>query len=157
MRATRSWPADGKEESSFRVEKTAGGCHLYDKEFEKRQEKLTWANNPKFLLKIDSLSKANVKITLNRPEKVWKKRIAKDPIGCMIGLYLYEYGQTLSLGTLLNSPNFVPMNQINEEVELAPGKSGYVIMPTTYEPNKLGPFNISVATDVDFSLKELEV
>lgn len=30
-------------------------------------------------------------------------------------------------------------------------------MPTTYEPNKLGPFNISVATDVDFTLKELEV
>ena len=82
----------------------------------------------------------------------------------MIGLYIYEYGQNLTLQTILNSPNFVPMNQINEvgysdlqEIELAPGKAGYVIMPTTYEPNKLGPFNISVATDVDFSLKELDV
>ena len=32
----------------------------------------------------------------------------------MIGLYIYEYGQTLTLQTILNSPNFVPMNQINE-------------------------------------------
>ncbi len=87
---------------------------MYDKEFEKRQEKITWGNNPKFLLKIDALSKAGVKITLNRPDKVWKKRIAKDPIGCMLGLYIYEYGQTLSLQTLLNSPSFVPMNQITE-------------------------------------------
>lgn len=30
---------------------------------------------------------------------------------------------------------------------------GYIIMPTTYEPNKIGPFNISVSTDVDFTLK----
>ena len=34
---------------------------------------------------------------------------------------------------------------------------GYIIMPTTYEPNKLGPFNISVSTDVDFTLKLQDV
>lgn len=36
------------------------------------------------------------------------------------------------------------------------GKAGYIIMPSTYEPDKIGPFNISVATDVEFTLKELE-
>ena len=33
---------------------------------------------------------------------------------------------------------------------------GYIIMPTTYEKDKLGPFNLSVSTDVEFELKPEE-
>ena len=33
---------------------------------------------------------------------------------------------------------------------------GYIIMPTTYEPKKNGPFNLSVSTDVEFELTSLE-
>lgn len=43
-----------------------------------------------------------------------------------------------------------------EELDLDGSPDGYIIMPTTYEPNKLGPFNLSVSTDVDFTLKLLQ-
>jgi len=35
------------------TEKSAGGCHLYDKVFEQKEDKHTWASNPKFHLKLD--------------------------------------------------------------------------------------------------------
>ena len=34
------------------AEKSAGGCHLYDKEFEQKVDKFTWVNNPKFHMKL---------------------------------------------------------------------------------------------------------
>lgn len=55
------------------TEKTAGGCHLYDKSFEQKPDKFTWASNPKFHLKLEANGQVRVKITLQRPEKVWKK------------------------------------------------------------------------------------
>lgn len=48
------------------------------------------------------------------------------------------------------------MNEISLEVPLKPHPDGYIIMPTTYEPSKLGPFILSVATDVEFTLTPLE-
>ena len=36
------------------TEKTAGGCHLYDKSFEQKPDKFTWASNPKFHLKLEA-------------------------------------------------------------------------------------------------------
>ena len=46
------------------TEKSAGGCHLYDKAFEQKLEKFTWAHNPKFHLKLEANGLARVKITL---------------------------------------------------------------------------------------------
>ena len=34
------------------TDKTAGGCHLYDKEFEQKTEKFTWTSNPKFHMRL---------------------------------------------------------------------------------------------------------
>jgi len=56
-------------------DKNAGGCHLYDKEFEQKPDKFTWMNNPKFLLKLEGREKVGVKITLSRPDKAWKKQV----------------------------------------------------------------------------------
>ena len=50
----------------------------------------------------------------------------------------------------------MPWNEINEEITLDYNKDGYIIMPTTYEPGKLGPFIISVSTDVEFKLTQQE-
>lgn len=33
-------------------DKTAGGCHLNDKEYEQKVDKFTWTNNPKFHMKL---------------------------------------------------------------------------------------------------------
>ena len=71
------------------TEKTAGGCHLYDKAFEQKQDKFTWSYNPKFHLKLECNGHVRVKITLQRPEKVWKKQIGMNLVGCMIGFYVY--------------------------------------------------------------------
>jgi hypothetical protein len=72
------------------TDKSCGGCHLYDKAFEQRAEKFTWATNPKFVLKLDSPhGQCRVKITLSRPAKVWKKQVGMNMVGCMIGFYVY--------------------------------------------------------------------
>jgi hypothetical protein len=74
------------------AEKSAGGCHLYDKEFEQKVDKFTWVNNPKFHMKLQlppGEQVTAVKITLTRPENAWKKQIGMSLVGCMIGFYVY--------------------------------------------------------------------
>lgn len=76
------------------TDKSAGGCHLYDKVFEQKEDRHTWGTNPKFHLKLDVQPNnyRRVKITLSRPEKVWKKQIGMNLVGCMIGFYIYPFG-----------------------------------------------------------------
>ena len=50
----------------------------------------------------------------------------------------------------------MPWNEVADELSLDGNPDGYIIMPTTYEPGKMGPFVISVATDVDFTLTALD-
>ena len=71
------------------VEKSAGGCHLHDKEYEQKQDKFTWINNPRYLLRLQTSEPTAVKITLSRPEKAWKKQVGMNLVGCMIGFYVY--------------------------------------------------------------------
>ncbi len=98
------------------TEETAGGCHLYDTVFEKKEEKLSWKNNPKFHLRLHTTQKTEVKITLSRPEKAWKKKIAKSSVACMIGMYVYPYAENEVPHTqnVISSMKFAPFNQINE-------------------------------------------
>lgn len=51
---------------------------------------------------------------------------------------------------------FVPWCEYSEEFDLDGNPDGYIIMPTTHDQQKLGPFNLSVSTDAEFelSLKE---
>ncbi len=63
----------------------------------------------------------------------------------MLGLYIYPYSETSlapSLKILLNSPNFVPLNEIREEFALSAGK--YVILCCTFESRQLGNFSVQV-------------
>ena len=143
------------------AEKTAGGCHLYDKEFEQKVNKFTWVSNPKFHLKLSlqpGEHTTNVKITLTRPENAWKKQIGMSLVGCMIGFYVYPASQNPSKDNMINkaTQKFVPWNEISEELPLEGVPEGYIIMPTTYEPEKFGPFILSVATDSEFTLTALD-
>ncbi len=56
---------------------------------------------------------------------MWPKR---KQIDIMMGLYLYPYEDSLLpvLTKLMNSPKFLPMNEVTETVVLAEGS--YVIM-----------------------------
>jgi hypothetical protein len=64
----------------------------------------------------------------------------------------------LSKDAILNTEGkkFVPWNEISEELVLDGNPDGYMIMCATYEPQKLGPFILSLSTDVDFTLVPLE-
>jgi hypothetical protein len=139
-------------------DKSAGGCHLYDKAYEQKTDNFTWANNPKFHLKLEANGLVRVKITLQRPEKAWKKQIGMNMVGCMIGFYVYSANTELTKEAILNQEGmkFVPWNEISEELRLDGNPDGYMIMCATYEPKKQGPFILSVNTDVEFSLVENE-
>lgn len=131
---------------------------MNDKAFEQKQEKFTWSHNPKFHLKLEANGLVRVKITLQRPEKAWKKQIGMNMVGCMIGFYVYPANTELTKEAILNveGMKFVPWNEISEELRLDGNPDGYMIMCATYEPGKLGQFILSLNTDVDFSLVELE-
>eukprot|EP00743_Colponemidia_sp_Colp-15_P002164 GILK01002349.1.p1 GENE.GILK01002349.1~~GILK01002349.1.p1 ORF type:complete len:1020 (-),score=203.00 GILK01002349.1:103-3162(-) len=133
-------------------DETAGGCHLYSKQFEVQAKKLTWATNPKFLLTLLTDGPSAVRLTLSRPEKVWKKQTSKDTVGCMLGFYIFKGGNIDRHNVVVESA-FVPMNEVTQEVTLNPSAEPYVIMPATYEPKKLGPFMLSVAAEVDFDFR----
>jgi len=142
----------GKWDSADK-DKPTGGCHLNDKEYMEDENKCTWSSNPQFLLKLSTKGEMLVRITLSRPErdKQWKEQIGKDLVGCMIGFYV-------SKENLINkaTQKFVPWNEVSEELQLEGITEGHVIMPTTNEPNKFGPFIIAVSTDVEFTLVPLE-
>jgi len=127
---------------------------LYDKEFEQKVDAHTWNTNPKYKLKLETREPVNVKITLSRPEKAWKAQVGMNLVGCMIGFYVYPAGQQPSKLNIKNTTGtkFVPWNEIHEELTLDGHPDGYIIMPTTYEKDKQGPFVISVSTTVDFTL-----
>lgn len=101
------------------TDKTAGGCHLFDRAYEQKSDKFTWINNPKFHLRLHTAVKTGVKITLSRPEKAWKKKIAKSAVSCMLGFYVYPGNVTPTKETCINNIEFVPMNQ-HDEVSLSP-------------------------------------
>jgi hypothetical protein len=140
------------------TEKSAGGCHLNDKAFEQKSDKFTWSQNPKFHLKLEANGLVRVKVTLQRPEKVWKKQIGMNLVGCMIGFYIYAANTELNKDSIINreGTKFVPWNEISEELMLDGNPDGYMIMCCTYEPQKIGPFILSLSTDVDFTLVPLE-
>lgn len=139
-------------------DKSAGGCHLNDKEFEQKPDKFTWTNNPKFHMRLQASEPTPVKITLSRPEKAWKKAIGMSLVGCMIGFYVYPGNMQPHKDCLINkqSQKFVPWNEVSEQLMLDGNPDGYIVMPTTYEPGKMGPFIISVSTDVEFTLTQLD-
>jgi hypothetical protein len=141
------------------TENSAGGCHLYDKAFEQKPDRFTWSQNPKFLLKLNTNQPVPVKITLQRPEKAWKKQIGMNLVGCMIGFYVYPANVVEpTKEQIINTEGkkFVPWNEISEELHLEGYPEGYFIMCSTYEPGKLGPFILSLSTTVDFTLVSME-
>ena len=131
---------------------------MYDKEYEQKSDKFTWVNNPKFHLRIQTPDPTAVKITVSRPEKAWKKQIGMSLVGCMLGFYCYPGNVQPSKDNLLNknTQKFVPWNEVTDELMLDGSPDGYILMPTTYEPGKLGPFVLSVSTDCDFTLTALD-
>jgi hypothetical protein len=79
-------------------------------------------------------------------------------VGCMIGFYVYAANTELNKESIINTEGtkFVPWNEISEEITIDGNPDGYIIMCSTYEPQKIGPFILSLNTDVDFTLVPIE-
>lgn len=74
------------------LESSAGGSHINDPTFGGAVgNRLTWKKNPKYHINIKRTDKSSVNavFTLSRSEKEWKKKAAKNSVGCMLGLYIY--------------------------------------------------------------------
>jgi len=135
----------------------AGGSHLYDASFIKQLEKNTWSNNPKYLLKFLPGASIRAKITVSRPERLWSAKIARNTVGCMMGIYIFDAGVAKpSVDSWIRKPEFMPLNEVDEFLEEDSAcESGYIIMPTTYESGMKGPFVLSVNSDDEFTLTEI--
>lgn len=68
------------------------------------ENKCTWSQNPQYVLKlaIPPIQEARVKITLTRPDKLWKKTIGQDLVGSMIGFYVFSGNSQPAKDTILN-------------------------------------------------------
>ncbi|KAG7390887.1 hypothetical protein PHYPSEUDO_006371 [Phytophthora pseudosyringae] len=145
----------------------SGGCHLHP----------DWRQNPKFYLQMQGVRPAKVRVTLTRSEREWKSRCQRDSVGTMIGFYLFRGGSGKLLrpadasaeggsanstthpivinGRAWSETDFVPLHSVSSPSELvlsAAAKGGYVIVPATYEPGRLGKFVLSVQCDAEFAL-----
>jgi hypothetical protein len=143
------------------TKESAGGSHLH---------KATWKKNPKFHLRLAAgVDRATVKVTLSRPAGPWKPNVAKDSLGCMLGLYVCK-GPTAQRGGLpgdelwhegepWSETPFVPAHSVSTPggFELPGLDSGevYTLVCATFEPGKTGPFVLSVTADADFSLTKV--
>ncbi|KAJ0409455.1 hypothetical protein P43SY_002345 [Pythium insidiosum] len=151
------------------TESTAVGCHLHS----------DWKKNPKLYLYLKGVRPAKVKITLTRSELEWQGKCKRDPVGTMIGFYLFQGSRLLravehqaaaqaqgtaggrSAGMILvngrpwSETDFVPLHSVVSPPELilpSAFHDPYVIMPATYEPGKTGRFVVSVQCDTEFTL-----
>ncbi|GMF23744.1 unnamed protein product [Phytophthora lilii] len=144
----------------------SGGCHLHP----------DWRQNPKFYLQMQGVRPTKVRITLTRSEREWKSRCQRDSVGTMIGFYLFRGGSGKLMrpgdssadgdsgstthpivinGRSWSETDFVPLHSVSSPPELvlsAAAKGGYVIVPATYEPGRLGKFVLSVQCDTEFTL-----
>jgi hypothetical protein len=135
----------------------SGGSHLYDSSFQKQPEINSWLSNPKYLLKFIPGANIRAKITVSRPERLWSAKIARNTVGCMMGIYIFDGSSKPTVERWLHKPEFMPLNEVEEILEEDSAKeSGYVIMPTTYECGMRGPFMLSVNSDDEFTLTEIQ-
>ena len=138
---------------------SAQGCHLNGP---------NWKRNPRYQLRLESdRPSVKCKITLTRPEDLWKGPCGKDSVGNMMGFYLMsgrrdelpERGKGVRIqhdGRPWEAP-FVPMHSVGTPpgflLEVLPPDEVYWVVPATFEPQKLGPFFLTVSADTDFSFK----
>ncbi|ETW03907.1 hypothetical protein H310_04327 [Aphanomyces invadans] len=132
---------------------TAGGSHLCP----------DWKKNPKFYLTLKCVRPVSVTINLYRSEYEWRGKCKKDSVGAMMGFYLFQGTKgTRDTSTVVvdgktwTETDFVPLHHVSspKDLTLPPVfNESYVIMPTTWEPNKCGRFLLSVESDCEFTLQ----
>lgn len=109
------------------------------------QKTATWVKNPRYHLVVHS--RTRVHITLGRIERGWRSQLAKDQVGCMLGLYIC-HGE-ISREFVLAETTFVPGHEVSLEATLdaCSADQPYLLVPCTYEPGKVGEFMLRITAD----------
>jgi hypothetical protein len=123
---------------------TAGGCHLYSPPFEQAKA-ATWSRNPRYNLVAQQ--RMRIHVTLGRIERTWRPQLAKDAVGCMLGLYICQ--NDITRENVLAETTFVPGHEVSLEATLdaCSPDNPYLIVPCTYEPGKVGEFMLRITSD----------
>jgi len=136
------------EEKAF----TCGGSHLNE----------TWDDNPQF--QIRGIEGGTYQIRLTRREEQWSKNNKIDPVGSMLGIYIFEgdepgiradLNQGLASQKTILVPEFLPVNEVSVSVDLPNAGQPYIIVPCTFANGKEGPFLLEVTCETTFQLDKL--
>ena len=131
---------------------TAGGSHLAD----------TWDDNPQYQLRGSEACEFQIRLT--RRVEQWAKNNKLDPVGSMIGFYIFEGdmpGQNVDLRLgqprppAIFTPEFLPVNEVSTTLYLPRAGHPYVIVPCTFQPGKEGPFLLEITCEAGFSFERL--
>lgn len=133
------------------VRAMAGGSHVHD----------TWKNNPQFLVRIPGpvMTKPKLRFRLVRQEAEWRKQVAKDPIGCLLGLYVFKGSQRVvdrARAHMILESTFLPGNYSEATLDsLRAAETSLVVVCTTFNPNKIGQFTLEVSSNIDIWVEPL--
>ncbi|XP_067254857.1 calpain-2 catalytic subunit-like [Chanodichthys erythropterus] len=152
-------------EGNWRVGSTAGGCRNYQ---------ATFCSNPQFVIKLedadddpyDGKDGCTFLVGLMQKDGRKEKRFGQDLNS--IGFTIYKVPDELKgrnniqLGpdVLLRKPpvaeskNFINLREISERFKLLPGE--YVIIPSTFEPNRKGSFVLRVFTEKEAAASPMD-
>lgn len=131
---------------------TAGGSHLCD----------SWDDNPQF--QVRGSEPGEFQIRLTRRTEQWAKNNKLDPVGSMLGFYIFEGdmpGQTVDLRPgqprppAIFTPEFLPVNEVSATIFLEKPGHPYVIVPCTFAATKEGPFLLEVTCETGFQFERL--
>ena len=132
---------------------TAGGCDLHP----------TWHLNPRYVIDVEE--RCRVRIGLRRVKSAAGHHSAPPTLKDMIGFYVLRVKRSsikdgdlkLRLKSVICETSFVPMDDVDMEVDLRPdgGSFVHVVIPCTYAPAREGTFELTVTALVKFTLKEL--
>merc|ERR1712139_363837 len=110
------------------------------------QKTSTWVNNPKIFLNVRERCVGNLEIKLARSEKGWAKQIGKNPVGCMLGLYVLplvrdDRGRIeITKEMVLHETTFKSGCESILVIEGGLEVGTYVLLCCNYEPGKEGGF-----------------
>ena len=90
---------------------------------------------PAFSLTVKQACQFRIAVTRNAAQ--WSQQSARDPLGCMLGLFIFS-----SEGKVVYSSAFRTGEVLADDVKLEGGN--YHLVPTTYAAGKMGVFMISV-------------
>lgn len=131
---------------------TAGGSHLCD----------TWDDNPQF--QVRGMEAAEFHIRLTRRTEQWAKNNKLDPVGSMLGFYIFASdtpGQCVDLRpgapqpTVVFTPEFLPVNEVSTTIVLENAGHPYIIVPCTFAAGKEGAFLLEITCESGFQLERV--